>query len=121
MDRQTLRDWGGALWPEPKDRHPQAWNRYSYVANDPLAFTDPSGYSWLSSFFSQLFSNPLSIVKSFIQIASTVVLTAVLSPVLGPGAPIAAAGLWSAVVTDLSGDENYNLFTGLRAQVSKQV
>jgi hypothetical protein len=29
----------------------RGWNRYSYVGNDPLAFTDPSGFSWLSSFF----------------------------------------------------------------------
>jgi RHS repeat-associated protein len=31
--------------------NPQGWNRYSYVGNDPLAFTDPNGFSWLSSFF----------------------------------------------------------------------
>src|SRR5262249_18754812 len=35
----------------PDAMNGQAWNRYSYVGNDPLAFTDPSGYSWLSSFF----------------------------------------------------------------------
>jgi len=27
--------------PDPLDA--QAWNRYSYVGNDPLTFTDPSG------------------------------------------------------------------------------
>ena len=26
--------------------NPQGWNRYSYVGNDPLAFTDPDGYSF---------------------------------------------------------------------------
>src|SRR5262249_33311313 len=69
----------------------QAWNRYSYVGNDPLAFTDPSGYSWLSkafhSFARFLQKNP--IVRAIVQIAATVVLTAV----LGPAGPLAAAGL----------------------------
>ncbi len=34
--------------PDPLD--PQACNRYSYVGNDPLTFTEPTGFSWLSSF-----------------------------------------------------------------------
>jgi RHS repeat-associated protein len=29
----------------------QSLNRYSYVMNNPLSMTDPSGYSWLSSAF----------------------------------------------------------------------
>ena len=28
----------------------QSYNRYSYVMNNPLAYTDPSGYSWFSHF-----------------------------------------------------------------------
>jgi len=31
--------------PDPTDG--QAWNRYSYVINNPLAFTDPNGYCFL--------------------------------------------------------------------------
>ncbi|MHC1783473.1 MAG: RHS repeat-associated core domain-containing protein [Anaerolineaceae bacterium] len=26
--------------------YPQAWDRYSYVINNPLLYTDPSGYTW---------------------------------------------------------------------------
>jgi RHS repeat-associated protein len=81
--------------------NPQGWNRYSYVGNDPLAFTDPNGYSWLSSFFrtvsravTSVFSN--SIVRSVTQIVLNVVLT----PFVGP---IAAAVVSAAVVTGLSG------------------
>jgi RHS repeat-associated protein len=29
----------------------QGWNRYSYVGNDPLAFTDPSGHCFLGCFW----------------------------------------------------------------------
>ena len=57
--------------PDPLD--PQAWNRYSYVGNDPLSFTDPSGFSWLLHFFDQVASylqaNPL--VRSILQIGLT--------------------------------------------------
>jgi RHS repeat-associated protein len=28
----------------------QSYNRYSYCMNNPLSYTDPSGYSWLSNF-----------------------------------------------------------------------
>src|SRR5438034_9659721 len=102
----------------------QGWNRYSYVGNDPLAFTDPNGFSWLSSFFHSvanfLTHNP--IVRAIVQIAATVIVTAVLGPaalalgfVGGAGvaaAGVAAAAMSAAVVTGLSGG---NLGQALKA------
>lgn len=38
-----------SIVPDPTD--PQAFNRYSYVRNNPLIYTDPSGNSWLSEAF----------------------------------------------------------------------
>jgi hypothetical protein len=93
--------------------NPQGWNRYSYVGNDPLAFTDPNGYSW-SSFFHSVanFFTHNPIVRAIVQIATTVVLTAVLGPVaIAAGfataatavAGVAAAAASAAIVTGLSG------------------
>lgn len=31
----------------PDSKNPQAWNRYSYTANNPLRYTDPSGHCFL--------------------------------------------------------------------------
>jgi RHS repeat-associated protein len=94
----------------PDPMNAQAWNRYSYVGNDPLTFTDPSGFSWLSSFFRSvsnfLTSNP--IVRAVLQIAVTVALT-----LTGVGAVVAAAA-GAAIVTGLSGG---NLGQVLRAAV----
>jgi RHS repeat-associated protein len=100
----------------PDPLNAQSWNRYSYVGNDPLAFTDPSGFSWLSSFFHGVshFLSTNAIVKSIIQIASTVILTAVLGPLGTLAAGIIASAASAAIVTGLSGG---NLGQILRASV----
>jgi hypothetical protein len=38
--------------PDPLNQ--QAWNRYSYVGNDPLTFTKLTGFAWPSHFFQQI-------------------------------------------------------------------
>jgi RHS repeat-associated protein len=99
----------------PDPMNAQAWNRYSYVGNDPLAFTDPSGFSWLSSFFHSvanfLTSNP--IVKAIVQIATTVLLNAII-PGAGILVAVTAAAAAAVIVTGLSGG---NLGQMLRAGV----
>jgi RHS repeat-associated protein len=96
----------------PDALNAQAWNRYSYVGNDPLTFTDPSGYSWLSSFFhsignavSSLFQR-VPILRAVVQIA-----VAALLSFTGVGVVVAAAAS-AAIVNGLSGG---NLGTMLRA------
>jgi RHS repeat-associated protein len=83
----------------PDTLNAQAWNRYSYVGNSPLTFTDPSGHSWLSSFFGNIggffksiLSNP--IVRAVLQIGLTWALPFI--------APVAAA-IAAAAVTGLAG------------------
>lgn len=88
----------------PDPMNAQAWNRYSYVGNDPLAFTDPSGYSWLSSFFrsvANFFTNN-PIVRSIVQIATTILLNAII-PGSGILVGVVAAAASAAIVTGLSG------------------
>lgn len=65
----------------------QALNRYAYVANNPLKFTDPSGHGW----FSDLWDD----IKGFIG----TILTVALTPWLGPIAAI----IGSAVGTIVNG------------------
>ena len=60
-DTETGLDYFGARYyssiqgrfvsPDPllssgRQMHPQSWNRYSYVMNEPLSLTDPSGMDW---------------------------------------------------------------------------
>ncbi len=101
----------------PDPLNAQAWNRYSYVGNDPLAFTDPSGFSWLSGFFHSVghsLGRVISSIGHFIsqnwrsiaQIAINFALNAV-----GLNF-VAAAALSAAIVNGLSGG---NLGQVLRA------
>jgi hypothetical protein len=45
----------------------QAFNRYSYVHNNPLAYTDPSGHSFFSSLWKRIKSAVWKSVKPFVK------------------------------------------------------
>ncbi len=83
----------------PDPTNAQAWNRYSYVINNPLGLTDPSGYSWLSSFFHSIqhLLRSMPIIGSIIRIAAV----ALCAP-FGPACAIAAAVVSSAVVAGVT-------------------
>jgi RHS repeat-associated protein len=56
---------GRFLQPDPIVQQaytPQNWNPYSYVLNNPLSFTDPSGYSFVKKYWRQI----VAIVVSYV-------------------------------------------------------
>ncbi len=77
----------------------QSYNRYSYVRNNPLTLTDPSGYSWLS----KAWKKAKSFVKKYwVAIVGTVIAVVVTILTLGLAGPIVgsfAAGVWGSVLT----------------------
>lgn len=84
----------------------QGWNRYSYVGNDPLAFTDPNGFSWLSSFFhsvSKAFTAIGNFFKQNFMSILQITLNAVLNVATGFACVPCVAAVSAAVITGISG------------------
>ncbi|MGJ4946763.1 RHS repeat domain-containing protein [Bradyrhizobium sp. HKCCYLS20291] len=94
----------------------QGWNRYSYVGNDPLTFTDPSGHCFLGCFWNAIgkaVSGAWNAVTHFFQTnaIARAILQVALNIALSPLGPI-GAGLAAAITVGLSGG---NLGQMLRA------
>ena len=71
---------GRMLSPDPVVQVPefsQNFNRYSYVMNNPLNLTDPTGFSWLSSVFHKIGSWLKENWRTVVTIVVAVVLTIV--------------------------------------------
>jgi len=49
----------------------QSYNRYSYVRNNPLKYTDPSGYSWFSDFWKQYGKTITAIIVAAVVVSLT--------------------------------------------------
>jgi RHS repeat-associated protein len=112
----------------PDPLNAQAWNRYSYVINNPLAFTDPNGYcflgmcSWgkaISTFFGRTFGvlfREVPILGTLFEIGAVGLCT-----FLSPGNPACAAIAFAAtsfVAGVTSGNLGFALRAGLIAGVT---
>jgi hypothetical protein len=76
----------------PDPRNPQALNRYSYVLNNPLKYTDPTGHG----FFSKLWKSIKKVFKKIIKPAIAAVTAFVVSG--GDPAAAVAAAISTAVL-----------------------
>lgn len=88
----------------------QGLNRYSYVANNPLTLTDPSGYSWFSN-----------ILRTVAGVAIAIWAPELLGPYLGTFGSAVAAGFIAGYVSTgnlqgaLTGAFSAGLFSGIGA------
>jgi RHS repeat-associated protein len=94
----------------------QGWNRYSYVGNSPLNFTDPSGYCFMGCFWKPIFKAIGNFLRenwgSLVQIAAA----AICAP-MGMSAVCAVAA--TTIITGItSGDLGLALRAGFIAAVT---
>jgi len=79
----------------------QSYNRYSYVMNNPLAYTDPSGYSWFSHFMHSTLGKIITVaavvVASVVTYgAATSVMASFGTSIFGATATVAGATTFTA-------------------------
>jgi len=95
--------------PDPTTESPfstQGWNRYSYVGNSPLNFTDPSGYCFMGCFWQPIFKAIQNLFRA------VPILGAIIQVVAGAICGPACAVLASTIVAGITSG---NLGLALRA------
>jgi len=96
----------------PKDS--QAYNRYTYVRNNPMMFTDPSGHSW----FSKMWKKAKNWVKkNWKTIVTIVAVVAVAIVTAGAGATLASTLGLTGTSASITAGATTGAITGFTAGV----
>jgi len=95
----------------------QGWNRYSYVGNSPLNFTDPSGYCFMSCFWKPIFKAIGNFLRqnwgSLVQLAAVALIC--------QGNPICAGVVTGIIVGVIGGDLGLALRSGFIARTPREL
>lgn len=119
---------GRFLSPDPVVQIPdysQNFNRYSYVLNNPLNATDPSGFSFLGKIFGKIGDFIKENWRTIVSIVVVAVLTFVLTPIGGVGmnllgqVSINSLAAQGAIVGSLSGGINSAMHGGSVGDILK--
>jgi RHS repeat-associated protein len=81
----------------------QGWNRYSYVGNSPVNFTDPSGYCFLGCFWKSVLSAIWRAIKPYLGTILRIAVAAMAYASCGPVCAAFASTVTSAFATGVSG------------------
>ncbi len=84
----------------------QDFNRYSYVLNNPLAYTDPSGHSWWTSFRDSFVVPIAQQVVTWAVAAAIIVGSAAIGMPMDPSIAYGIGGFTSSLAFGGNGKEN---------------
>ena len=88
--------------PAPMTESPfstQGWNRYSYVGNSPVNFTDPSGYCFMGCFWQPAFQAIGNFFRQCWRVVLNITVTGLCHLATGPNPGCAAFGSFVAGMT----------------------
>jgi RHS repeat-associated protein len=104
----------------PDPMNGQAWNRYSYVINNPLALTDTNGYCFLGmcswgKAISTFFNRTIGAVFRAVPILGSLLEIAALALLCGPAEPVCLATVAFASTTFMAGVTGGSIGAALKA------
>lgn len=109
----------------------QSFNRYSYVLNNPLSYTDPSGYSWWTKFRDNvlkpvvviavaIYAAPFASAYAGVMTGSSIAAGAAAGATIGATAGLVYNGPQGMVKGAVTGGVTGGIFGGVDAQFGDQ-